>query len=390
MIEIKSIRCRRILNSHVEFTNEFVLELSDGSTVAAAAPQGETISVYERGSTELPQMVLHRIETAGLFGRPLQQEDWDAYLEAQLPRIGRNNAYSLSLAFHQASERAQRLPGHGSQSLANARPPRLCCNILNGGSHAYTNAVLSDFPEFLLVARSNDVAATLEKEQAIQQLVRRKLLKQPKRIINGNPVSCFATATNAACFEFIHKVCCELGLSQDFELMVDASAGDLWREGNYQLNTAENRTFSPEEFRAYWIAMIEEYQIAFLEDPFHEHDLENWRSLVAAGTPCRILGDNFYASDSARLAAGAAKNLTHGLIVKPNQAGTVSAIRRVLDTASRHQQLAVASHRSISTEETWIATLACFPPIEYFKVGPLATDYSSVLRLNQVLRLCAP
>lgn len=390
MIVIKSIRCRRILNSHVQFTNEFVLELSDGSTVAAAAPQGETISLYERGCAELPERVLHRIQAAGLLGRPLQQEDWDAYLEQQIPHLGRNNAYSLSLAFHQASQRDQRLHDNGAKSAATPRPPRLCCNILNGGSHAYTNAVLSDFPEFLLVARSNDVAATLEKEQAIQQLVRRKLLKQPKRIINGNPVSCFATETNAACFEFIHKVCCELGVPNDFELMVDASAGDLWHEGKYRLNTAENRAFSPDEFRAYWIGMIEEYQIAFLEDPFHENDIENWRSLVAARTACRILGDNFYASDSARLAAGAAKNLTHGLIIKPNQAGTVSAIRRVLDTASRHQQLAVASHRSISTEETWIATLACFPPIECFKVGPLATDYSSVLRLNQVLRQCAP
>ena len=44
---IKSLTCRRVLNSHVEFTNEFVVEFEDGAVGTGSSAQGETISIYE-------------------------------------------------------------------------------------------------------------------------------------------------------------------------------------------------------------------------------------------------------------------------------------------------------------------------------------------------------
>ena len=45
--KIKSINWRRILNSHMGFTNEFVIELENGNIGIGASPQGETIGIYE-------------------------------------------------------------------------------------------------------------------------------------------------------------------------------------------------------------------------------------------------------------------------------------------------------------------------------------------------------
>lgn len=387
---IKSITYRRVLNSHVEFTTEFVVRLQDDSVGIAASPQGETISIYEDGSVLAgPQSIIRQVEADGLIGRELNQEMWDDYLQQQIGKFGRNNAYSLSLAFaHAQAGNACALeisPGSRAESCA----PLLCCNILNGGAHAYTNPVLSDFPEYLLVAKSNDLETTIQKHNEIQKLVRQKLIGQPKTVVCGNPVSRFDTADNRECIDFLRSICEEIGVSRDFELMIDASAGDLWKDEKYRLTIAESREFSPEAFRGYWLELIERCEIKFLEDPFHEKDWDTWQSLTAAQGVCKIIGDNLYSSDAGRLAEGAARKLTHGVVIKPNQAGTVTGIRRAIDIAQKNQQLMIASHRSISTEETLISTLSCVHNIGYIKIGPLATDYSSVVRLNQIIRLSA-
>ena len=90
------------------------------------------------------------------------------------------------------------------------------------------------------------------------------------------------------------------------------------------------------------------------------------------------VGDNFYSSDAARIAQGAANGCTDGVILKPNQAGTVTAACKSLEVARGLGQIVIASHRSISTESTLVATLACALGADYIKVGPLHTDYSSV------------
>lgn len=62
---------------------------------------------------------------------------------------------------------------------------------------------------------------------------------------------------------------------------------------------------------------------------------------------------------------------------------------QAFEAAKRGGQLVIASHRSVSTESTLVATLACEFGAEYIKVGPLLSDYSSVLRVNEIIRLTA-
>jgi enolase len=75
------------------------------------------------------------------------------------------------------------------------------------------------------------------------------------------------------------------------------------------------------------------------------------------------------------------------VVIKPNQAGTVTAVRRAIETAQRNKQIIITSHRSISTESTFLSLLTCIYDVKYIKIGPLMTDYSSVVRLNEIIRL---
>lgn len=388
---LKSIRHRQILNSHADFTTEFQVELGDGRQGLGASPKGETISIYEDQNRPVsPATILAQMEEDGCFGRPFDQEGFDAYLATRLDRFGRNNAFSLSLAFFQASEAydvREAFPAPGDRPL---RPPRLCLNILNGGWHAYTNPVLSDFSEFMLVARETDPQFVIPSHQAIQRVVKERLRPVRTRLVSGNPVHVLPGGDNRSVIEFLRSVLAFLGLEDAFELMIDASASDLWREGSYRLMLTDGSSRSSDDFRSYWEGLIRDYGLAYLEDPFAEHDLATWRALASASSGCRIIGDNLYASEADRIEAGVRDGLTHGVIVKPNQAGSVTAVRRAIETARRLGQVAIASHRSISTEETFLAHLTCAEGLPLIKIGPLETDYSSVLRFNEILRLTSP
>jgi enolase len=389
MFIIQSIGSRRILNSHVEFTNEFIIRFEDGSTGTSAAPRGETTSIYEGRHVDVdPAAIIRQMEQDGCLGRPLGQESFDEYLQGRIPVIGRNNACSLSLAFFNAagaSRSASELFGRPEGPRRSA--PRICCNILNGGRHAYTNPVLSDFPEFLLVAASRDIQEVIADHNEIQRAVKEQLLTKEKTVVSGNPVHQFATADNRECIDFLLSIRDKLSLSGKFELMIDASGGDLRTGEGYAFDVTDRSVRSDEGFFEYWSDMIRQYGIAFLEDPFHENDTGLWRALTAAPSSCKIIGDNFYSSDAERIARGTADRCTHGVVIKPNQSGTVSAVRKAVETARSSGQIMIASHRSVSTEETFLSLLTCMEEVPLIKVGPLTTDYSAVIRLNEIIRL---
>jgi enolase len=388
MSTIKSLACRRVLNSHVEFTNEFIVELEDGSIGIGSSSQGETISIYEDKKVSIsPATIIERIKSDGHLGRPRTQEDFDFYLHQNIALFGRNNAFGLSLAFFNAQGACQSAFDLFSLPRAKLSPPCLCLNILNGGWHAYTNPVLSDFSEFMLVAKSNNIEEVICLHNEIQRVVEERLLKQPKTVVSGNVVNRFATADNRECIEFLLNVCDHLRLTDAFELMIDASAGDLWTDDGYRFAITDDSIRSSEEFSAYWQDIIKQYHLRFLEDPFREKDPTAWQQLTASQQACYVIGDNFYSSDAARLNRGIKEQFTHGVVVKPNQAGTVTAVRRTIEAAQRGGQIAITSHRSISTESTFLSMLTCLYGAKYIKIGPLVTDYSSVVRLNEIIRL---
>ena len=391
MPQIRSVSVRRILNSHVEFTNEFVVQLTDGSTGTGSASQGETISIYEDNNTGADAEAFTRqLAADGILGTDISQPKLDEYLQQRFDNVGRNNAFAISLAFFHARTATLSLHEQFGTISAELRAPRLALNILNGGWHAYTNPVLSDFPEFILVARSNDIAAALTAHASIQRLVRKRLASLATTNVAGNKVHCFATRDNRECVDFLNDICAELGITEQFDLMIDASAGDLWNDGSYQFAITDRVSRSPDELSAYWTDLIQNHGLRFLEDPYREQDTDSWRALTAAQGRCIIVGDNFYSSDAARIEAGARNGHTTGVILKPNQSGTVTGIMNAAHAAARGKQHRIASHRSISTEELFLPRFTCALGIEHIKIGPLITDYSSVLRLNEILRLTTP
>ena len=385
---IKSVHYRRILNSHGRFTNEFIIFLNNGSIGRGASPQGETISIYEDKHIDIsPKKIIDVLEKDGVLSKPMDQEDLDSYLEEKMGFFGRNNSYALSLAFYDANEHFMQTGTIEKRNIQNNQIPKQSINILNGGNHAYTNPVQSEFSEFLLVAKSNDLISVLTDHELIQNRVKDGLSKMDKIYINKNLVHKSVHGDNRDWLDFLLTTLKELGLEKDYDLMIDASGGDLWTGKEYRFDITNNLSMTKEEMCTYWFDLIRDYNLKILEDPFHETDFETWHNLTNNQTRCKIVGDNLYSGDHKRIAQGIDKKYTHGIILKPNQAGTVSNTIKAINLVQQNNHLLITSHRSISTESTFLAHISNKYNAEYIKNGPIQTDYSSILRLNEFIRL---
>jgi enolase len=137
----------------------------------------------------------------------------------------------------------------------------------------------------------------------------------------------------------------------------------------------------------YWLKLIRDSNLRILEDPFHEKDYESWHYLTINQNKCKIVGDNLYSGDHKRFSHGIEKKYSHGIILKPNQAGSVSNTIKAIDLATRSKQTLIMSHRSISTESTFLSHISHNYKAEYIKIGPILSDYSSVVRINEFIRL---
>jgi enolase len=280
--------------------------------------------------------------------------------------------YAISVAFYEASRRA-----------GPAAAPRILFNLLNGGLHAYTNPITADVTEFLLVPRSEDLEATIAGYAQLLRDTRRALAEIPAREVGGNRVHDLGPEPNVAAFALVEELLGRAGLTDLFGIMIDASAGDWYDGGRYRLPVTE-RTLEPEQLVDEWLGLMDRFELEILEDPFAETDLAAWQLLHEARPPkCGLYGDNLTSTRPEELEAKV--HLVDGVLIKPDQNGTVSGTLRFADAARRAGLRLAASHRSIETDSPFLVHLAADVGVDYTKIGPFS-DFSAVMRTNSMLR----
>ncbi len=137
----------------------------------------------------------------------------------------------------------------------------------------------------------------------------------------------------------------------------------------------------------FWADWIARYPIVSLEDGLAEDDWIGWRSLTERiGDRCQLVGDDLFVTDPERLARGIAEGAANAVLVKPNQAGTLSGARAVVRRAREAGYRAIVSARSGDTEDAWLADLAVGWGVGQIKVGSLTRSERNA-KWNRLLRL---
>jgi enolase len=135
------------------------------------------------------------------------------------------------------------------------------------------------------------------------------------------------------------------------------------------------------------LSWIDRYPILSIEDPFAEDDPEGFRRFTkAVGGKVQVVGDDFLVTDAARVSKAAQDRLVNCVLVKPNQAGTMTEALAAFDAAQREGLSTIVSARSGETEDTTIAHLAVGWNAGQVKVGSI-TRGERTAKWNELIRL---
>ena len=110
------------------------------------------------------------------------------------------------------------------------------------------------------------------------------------------------------------------------------------------------------------------------------------RFTQAGGDRIQVIGDGYLVTNAGRVERAVRERSCNGLLVKPNQAGTITETRAALETARQAGFSTIVSARSGETEDVTIAHLAVGWSAGQIKVGSFARS-ERMAKWNELLRI---
>jgi enolase len=174
---------------------------------------------------------------------------------------------------------------------------------------------------------------------------------------------------------------------EEVGIAIDVAASQFYSGGRYRLaaDGVELVTEALVELLAGW---CRRYPIVSVEDPVAEDDDQGMVLFTAElGDRVQIIGDDYLVTSAARVAAAAARRACNAVLLKPNQAGTVTETKAALSARTAGWRT-VVSARSGETEDVTIVHLAVGWNAGQLKVGSFARS-ERMAKWNEGLRIQA-
>ncbi|MGW0086205.1 phosphopyruvate hydratase [Streptomyces sp. NPDC003393] len=397
---------RRVWDSRGRPTVEVEAHLEGGATGRAIAPagastgSGEAIDLRDGGSRfgglgvdRAVGSVNGEIASALLGQDAADQESVDALLvkldgTEDRGRLGANAIVATSMAVLHATAASSKRPLwlHLSEG-GPVRIPLPEIQIFGGGAHADRRVDIQDFMVMCPAATSFAEALewTAEIYRATGSLMRKAGKSGgvadeggfwPDFGSNEEALETLTLAIESAGFRPADQV----GIS------LDVAASQFGGAGRYRL-ALDDRTLGTDELIDLLGGWIEQYPILSVEDPVGEDDRDGMREFTRRyGDRCQVIGDDYLVTNARRVAVAAADQAANAVLVKPNQAGTVTEAFAALQAGKKAGFGTIVSARSGESEDVTIAHLSVGWDAGQLKVGSF-TRSERMAKWNEVLRI---
>ena len=403
---IVRVHGRRVWDSRGRPTVEAEVHLADGAVGRAIAPAGASVGAGEAlelrdGGTALGGLDVQRA-IANVNGeianavRGLDAGDQDLVDQALIEadgtpnkgRLGANALVSVSMACAHAAAAALGMPlwrfllGDGAPEL-----PLPEIQIFGGGAHAGGRVDVQDFMVVPLGASSFAEALVWSAEV---YRAAGKRMSDLGRLCGVADEGGFWPdfPTNEAVLEMLVRSIEDAGLSPGDQvgISLDIAASEFFADGRYHLK-AEDRILESGGLHEMIAGWIGKYPIVSVEDPLAEEDHDGMRKFTdAVGQRVQVVGDDYLVTNADRVAAAAQRGACNAVLIKPNQAGTLSEAKAALDAARRVGFGAICSARSGETEDVTIVHLAVGWGVPQLKVGSFSRS-ERMAKWNECLRI---
>jgi enolase len=303
-------------------------------------------------------------------------------------RLGGNATIAASMAVAHAAAAASGRPlWHYLGGVTAGTLPLPEIQIFGGGAHAAGRVDIQDFMVMAVGADSFAQALdwTAEVYRAAGLLMAEAGLLQGVADEGGFWP---AFGSNEQALDMLLRAIERAGYrpGEQVAISIDVAASELGKGGRYRLGL-EERQLDSGALSEMLLGWLRRYPIVSIEDPLAEDDEKGLVAFTAAaGNRVQIIGDDYLVTNAGRVRHAAETGACNAVLVKPNQAGTLSETRAAFDAARETGFGAVISARSGETEDVTIVHLAVGWGAYQLKVGSFARS-ERMAKWNEGLRI---
>jgi len=405
MSKIKSLKAREILDSKGEPAVEVRLE-TDLGFFCASSPSG-----VSRGANEARELrdgderyrgkgVLGVVKNVNEFiakalkGKdPVRQEEIDNLMKEldgtnDKSRFGVNAILPVSIAICRAGAEAKKLNlWKHLADLAGCLSPSLPTPgllLIEGGLHSGSNL---EVQEFMIVSEADSFKEKLrmgvETYHLLGEILEKNYGKGAKNIGLEGAFAPFLKGTREA-LEIILEAAEKSGYEKKTKIILDMAAASFFKNGFYRF---ENTSYSSENLLNFYNSLIKDFPLLGIEDPFGEEEWLAFSEITERwGKEVMIIGDDLLMTNSTRIERGISLKSVNGLILKPNQVGTITETIEAANLAKGAGWKVFAKHRSGETNDDFLADLAVGLGADYLLAGA-PTRGERTAKYNRLLEI---
>lgn len=408
---IKNIFARQILDSRGNPTVEVTVEAGNsrgifGVPSGASVGLAEAFELRDGGKEYLGKGVLRAVANVNtVIAKNIRgmnvfdQAKIDKALikldgTSNKKKLGANALLGVSGAVVKTASVAKKVPVYIYVSFLQKwgkkqrKMPKPMFNVINGGKHGDTNI---DIQEFMLVPRFDSMSENIRVASEIFHILG-KVLKGRRLSTNLGNEGGYSpmVESNRQALDFITEAIKEAGyiVGKDVSLAMDAAANGFFKQFDkqYVLN-ADRASLSAERFVSLLKEWSDKYSIISIEDGLAEEDWDGWAMMQKRlWQNLLVAGDDLFATQSERLKKGIDLGVANAIVIKPNQAGTITETLATVALAQQNNYKIIASHRSGETTDDFIADFAVGIGADYIKAGSVARG-ESVVKYNRLMQI---
>lgn len=405
---ITGLSSRRVWDSRGNPTVEVEVTLADGSVGRAIAPAGasrgtrEAIDLRDGGTALAGMNVSQAVANVVTLIAPaivdLDANDQSGIDKTLIQldgtdyksRLGGNATVAVSMAVLHAAAASANKPLWRHIADVNHQTPTIPLpeiQIFGGGAHAGRRVDVQDF--MVMVPGADSFDEVMEVTSEIYRAAG-SIMKQKGHNVGvadeGGWWPVFSS--NEEALETLVQAIQAAGETPGDRVVIslDIAASEFGKQGRYRL-ALEDRELDRDEMTRLLGRWIDDYPIASIEDPLSEDDPEGVIAFTQEfGDRVQIIGDDYLVTTASLVEQAADEGACNAVLIKVNQAGTISESLACLSAARDRDFRAVVSARSGESEDVTISHLAVGLNAGQLKVGSF-TRSERMAKWNECLRI---